>query len=58
MLPIINRKYPVLEIHEIDHGTEQANLRIQSDHWTINVHPIFVNEVLFPLSLQRLLVYH
>jgi hypothetical protein len=47
MLPIINRKYPVLEIHEIDHGTELADLRVQSEHWTVNVHPIFVNEVLF-----------
>lgn len=45
MLPIINRKYPVLEIVEIDHDSSNDSLTTITEHWTIRSYPIYANEV-------------
>jgi hypothetical protein len=45
MLPIINRKYPVLDVVEVDHDTPQDKLLIRSDHWVIRAYPVYPNGV-------------
>lgn len=45
MLPIINRKYPVLEVVEVDRDTPPERLTTVTDHWVVRAYPIFPNEV-------------
>jgi len=46
MLPFTNRKYPVLDIHEIDQTSAGDSLSIKTDHLTYNIYPMYSSKVL------------
>lgn len=45
MLPFTNRKYPALDIVEIEHTTPTALMATQVNHMTINAFPVYASEV-------------
>ena len=45
MLPFINRKYPVIDVVEVDPYTSPKDLLVETDHLVINIKPVFVDEV-------------
>lgn len=47
MLPFTNRKYPVLDIHEIDHTLSADALTIRTNQLTYNIYPVYSSKVMF-----------
>lgn len=45
MLPFTNRKYPALDIVEIEHSTPPALMSTQANQMTINAFPVYASEV-------------
>eukprot|EP01032_Pedospumella_encystans_P015732 gene15732-17979_t len=41
MLPFTNRKYPVLDIHEIDQTSSGDSLTIRTEQLTYNIYPVY-----------------
>lgn len=46
MLPFTNRKYPVLDIHEIDQTSSGDSLSIRTEQLTYNVCPVYSSKVI------------
>jgi hypothetical protein len=45
MTPFMNRKYPVLDINEVDSLTTKESLLLKLDYLTVNIIPVFANQV-------------
>lgn len=46
MLPFTNRKYPALDILEVDHNTPSEDLTVHTQNMTIHVQPVYASEVI------------
>ena len=46
MLPFTNRKYPVLDIHEIDQTSSGDSLSIRTEQLTYNIYPMYSSQVI------------
>ena len=46
MLPFTNRKYPVLDIHEIDQTSSGDSLSIRTEQLTYNIYPVYSSKVI------------
>lgn len=45
MLPFTNRKYPALNIVEIEHSSTAASLIIETNQMTVKAFPVYAAEV-------------